>query len=569
MRENLDCRLKVAAASLAAWLILISVFAPLSAAASMPNVEDAGNINAESNPFPYDISPSSGVQGKEYDVLVTSNQCFQDPSKNPLTDFQLSAPGGSGITVTNSKGANCRLTAHLSIAGDASVAVVKLRLNENGVLRDVVDFTVTAIAQGPIPPGLNGKGAVDVMWSVLPDGITNDNFGGKVAKQFFCVEVTVGNDSGFDLQLASIGFTLPYAPGANIIPNSGYRTVRGSLEAYQKLDARNFVVNGLKVLGPILTGFVPFFHVVSHKANYSEAVNIISNPLEKGLENFWPDIVPAELDRLADQTFRDDVSVKTIIPNNVQSRILTFVPKRLLFPKKNNGFKSWVKKCPAEEDKECRPDNPQDVMTVLGQAVIVGREINYVNRVRVVNTPFGASVTDHTISGKVTDACGAATAGVTMTLSATDFVSRTVNTAADGTYSFPNVPDGRNYTVTPSLSNATFSPSASDPFPLNDTKVGLDFSITAYVITGKITTKDGQPLEEQIALALSGGGLSSDLPTTANLKGEFTFVAPNSGASPNFKITGSPNKYTVDGSNPKDWNCTKRDASFVVVKKQP
>lgn len=515
------------------------------------------------SPSPYEIAPASGVQGKEYEVLVTSNQCLETPSRNPVKDLQLYAPGGSGIRLTDSKATECRLTAKLSIAPDAPVGIVKLQLiDKDRNPRVVVDFAVTGITAGPIPPGLNNQGQVDVMWSVVPDKITNHNFGRGVQKHFYCIEVVIGNDSGYDLQLSSVGFTLPALKGQYRIPNSGYRTVRGSLEAFGEVAPRKLVVSGLKMLGPILTGFLPFFHATNHLANFSGAINVISNPIEKGLENVWPDLLPTQLDRLADQTYRDDVSTKTIIPNNVQARILTFIPKRLVCPD--------LKTCPFPErtDKPLEANNVQDVMRALGEIVIVGQQITHVNRIRVVNSPFGTSVTDHSISGRITDACNQGVGGVTMTLSAgAGFLDRNVTTSDDGSYTLPNVPDGRVYTVTPTLADVNFSPAASNPFPLNDTKTNVNFS-TGYLIAGKITSKDGKALEGEISVKISGGGLANDKTVNAGSDGEFMVEVPASGATPNFKITVNPTKYTVDGSNTADWSCDKSEASFVVIKKQ-
>jgi len=554
---------------LAVLLILMIGGSHLTAiAARSTSVIVADTVVAEATASAFEISPSTGVLGKEYEVLVTSHECLKDPSKTEtqIKELRLYAPAGSGIIVANVSQTECRIAAKVTIAGDAPLGATQLWLVKKDanppVPQATVSFNVTAITQGPTP---TGKGIVDVHWDVLPDKVVKDNFGNKVARQFYCIDALIGNDSGFDLQLSSIGFTLPNSSLVSrvTIPTTGYRTVRGSMEAFGQLSPRKFVLSGFDVLGPLLTGFIPFFHVAAHKANFSEFINIVSNPLEKGIKNFWPDLLPTELDRLADQMLRDDVATKTVLPNNVQTRILTFVPKQIVFPYKGKSAVAGSNNAPASAKD---PNNPRDVMTALGDLVIVGREIDYINRIRVVNSPFGTPVTDHTISGKVTDACNAGVADVEIALNATDFVERKVKTDKNGAYTFANIPDGRTYTVTPKFGDAAVSPSSSDPFPLNDTKTNLNFS-TGYVITGKIKSKDGQPLEEEIPVKLSGGGLASDLDKKANIKGEFTFVAPASGASPNFKITASPTKYTVDGSNPVDWKCDKRDASFSVIKK--
>jgi hypothetical protein len=550
-------------------------------------------------PSPYEISPSSGIQGKDFDVLVSSIECLQGVAEKSMSGFQLYAPTGSGIKVTGTATAGCRLTATLSIAPDAPIGIVKLQLkvdtnksnqdaNKKPILQEPIDFTVAGVTAGPIPPGLNNKGQVDVMWSVLPDGITDDNFGGKVKRQFYCIEVVIGNDSGFDLQIASIGFTLPgLADSKYRVPNAGYRTVRGSLEAYQQLDARNFVVNGLKILGPLLTGFTPFFHVTTHAKNFSEAINIVSNPLEKGLENFWPDLVPTELDRLADQTFRDDVSTKTIIPNNVQTRILTFVPRRLLFPRTPGNKKGIIKDSGGNIQYD--PSKPQDVMRVLGDVVIIGRQVEYINRMRVVNTPFGASASDRAISGKITDLCNIGVGSVTMSLTGgSDFTARDITTSPDGTFNFPNVPIGRTYTVTPKLENMTFHPESpgSETFTLNDTKTNLNFGAdyAVLVISGKVVDKDSKPAGG-VTVQLTGDPtrLKADKTATTNVDGIYRFeLRPSDLSSPgagdvinvltsSFKLTialDANKNFTIDaGPTSKTWKCDQRQLDFLATPK--
>jgi hypothetical protein len=68
----------------------------------------------------------------------------------------------------------------------------------------------------------------------------------------------------------------------------------------------------------------------------------------------------------------------------------------------------------------------------------------------------GAST--YSISGTVT---GNVQAGVKITLGG-DTQKGTTVTAKDGTYIFENLVDGGNYTVTPSLSGYTFTPTSTD-----------------------------------------------------------------------------------------------------------
>lgn len=533
----------------------------ISSSTSTMTVEPA----AYPSPTPtlFTIAPSSGVQGKEYEVVVNNVDCLNGPTddkKKQVSELRLYAPVGSGLTVVNMSQNECRISGKVTIAPDAPLNNQQLWLTDKDAKPPkpdfVLDFIVTGVTAQPIPPGLNNQGQVDVMWSVVPDKIANHNFGRGVQKHFYCIEVVIGNDSGYDLQLSSVGFTLPALKGNYRIPNSGYRTVRGSLEAFGEVAPRKFVVNGLKMLGPILTGFLPFFHSINHTANFSSAINVISNPIEKGLENVWPDLLPTQLDRLADQTYRDDVSTKTIIPNNVQARILTFIPKRLVCPD--------LKTCPSSDaNAKLDAKNVQDVMRALGEIVIVGQQIVHVNRVRVVNTPFGTSITDHSISGRITDACNQGVGGVTITLSAgAGFLDRTVATSDDGSYTFPNVPDGRTYTVTPSSGSIKFRPSSSSPFLLNDTKTDLDFATDHIVITGKVTKNDGQGVVG-LKLGLTGTGVMI-APTETKEGGTYIFEVLAPGAK-KFKIKPEASKaYTFEPSD-ITWTCDQRDADFVAT----
>lgn len=505
------------------------------------------------------ISPSSGAQGKEYEVIVSSNKCLSSPTTSELQikALKLYAPVGSGISVVNSKQGDCQLTAKLTIAPDAPLGPAKLWLIRDAAPPQLsiptLEFTVTGVTPQPIPPGLNNQGQVDAFWAVVPDKIVRHNFGSAVSKHFYEIELVIGNDSGYDLQLTGVGFTLPALGGQYRIPSSGYRTVRGSMEGLGEYSHRKITLAILKNLPAAVSAFLPFFHATNRKANFSTVINLI-NPFEKGLEDSWPDLLPTRLDRLADQTYRDDVSTKTIIPNNVQARIITFVPKRLVCPDK--------KTCtPLANPTDPHPDpnNDQDVMRALGNLVIVGQQIEHVNRVRVVSTPFGSSLTDHSISGRITDACNVGVAGVTLTLSGGgDFFDRPTTTDADGSYKFANIPDGRTYTVKPQLQTLSFSPSISPAFLLNDTKANLDFS-TGYLIKGTVA-KDGVPLKDvKLELTEIDGTKKSFI---TKEKGEYLFEVTASHAAP-FKIIPSLSNFTFTPAE-RSWKCADKAADFVA-----
>ncbi|MEN3331075.1 MAG: hypothetical protein V7641_440 [Blastocatellia bacterium] len=336
-----------------------------------------GEVSFTISPPAFVMTPPRGSPGKEYDITIQSTDCDQ----NKLTGVELIAPAGSGINVKDvnsdvEKG--CSLTAKISLESDAAFGDVYFRLRKDKTVIGLVPFTITAKPPGPVPPGLDPQ--IDVMWSVVPRNIVSDNFGRRVANQYYCIEVVIGNNSGYDLQIASAGFTIPglmkkaRALGYNnnyTIPTNSYKLTRGSIEWEQQIGPRNFTVNLIKGLGPILTGFTPFFHVTNHRANFSEGINIFSNPFEKGFEIIFPDKTIRNLDRLDDQILRDGL----IIHNNLQVRTKVFISKDFLGIKESE-----------------RRNDPQQVMLELGQLVIIGDKIQHINRVQISGANEGGPV---------------------------------------------------------------------------------------------------------------------------------------------------------------------------------
>ena len=53
---------------------------------------------------------------------------------------------------------------------------------------------------------------------------------------------------------------------------------------YDFMHPRTMTLAIVDGLGSLLTGFNPFFHNANHAKNYSQFIDILSNPLAKGLE---------------------------------------------------------------------------------------------------------------------------------------------------------------------------------------------------------------------------------------------------------------------------------------------
>lgn len=416
---------------------------------------------------------------------------------------------GITLDVVTADSNECLLTVKYQVAPNPSVSkwdiVLKKKdadTTEAGTISMIV-VGVPPLPRKPIPEGMQPE--VDIMWRVVPQRIVKDNFGTRVGKFFYCVEVIIGNNSGFDLQIVTVGFEVgpigeqtrqmadllnksfqetdtsskvllsaaqartkaavdaataardkalynlevvtlaakkkPTATNedekknfcdddercrklkksweasekvaavsaaqADIenkhaddvakaqrftvealrakrdelaersrliyqtkIPATSYRMTRGSLEHGQFWSFRNLTINGLKAFGPFLTGFTPYFRNINRQKNFSEAINIISNPLEKGFEAVVPDETVDQLQRLDEQILRDGM----IIQNNRQVITHAFIPKD------NLGLNKELKKY---------RDDPLMVTLALGKLHIVGDQIKFINRVSVTSGGSG------------------------------------------------------------------------------------------------------------------------------------------------------------------------------------
>lgn len=388
----------------------------------------------------YKIAPNSGKAGS-YDLLIVSNNLESCKDSKEFSNAELVAPKGSSVQTTTLSGDDCSLTGTITVLQDANMGKVILRVVEKGSakLLGTAEFSITdPFPPGQIPPGLR-QPEVDIMWSVLPDKIVGQNFGKAVSKNYYAIEIVLGNNSAYNLQIVSVAFRLPEdnilegiiarnrnnkgggnnlkisndqsqnhgnknlslsAVGARketqrtlgepekrtILPTASYRITRGSLEAKEFSNLRTVILGTVTALGPLLTGFLPYFHNTNRRANFSEGINILSNPLEKGLELVWRDPKPMQRERFDDQVLRDGLLVR----NNTQVRTLAFFPKQLLrLPKdfeSDSEYAAWK-------------SNAREIRERLGEIQIIGDMIQYVNRVSLTSNPPGPVSPPPTVTG--------------------------------------------------------------------------------------------------------------------------------------------------------------------------
>jgi hypothetical protein len=368
-----------------------------------------------------------------FTVRLYSNKCQYDGNGDvkPGTSLDTTSASvysisvtGAGATASQPTVGDCSLTTSITISPSAQPGyqMLAVKVTKGGVTQDTgfAPFDLMAATAGPIP----GNPQVDVLWDVLTDHLCRDNFGNHMPHDLYCVEVKIGNDSGYPLQLAGVGFrrpspqctlngqpsTCPGFPGDEIsTPNISYQTARASAQAGITTSARNIIVNGTEALGLLMASFTPFFENTYSKGLWTAGTTVVGTGVSQAINLVAPDLTVRELNNLDDQAFRDG----KLIPNNTQVRMLVFVQKKSvaeaigdIVPKIKDDY--TIKNCsvmPAGykavpgQSGECYPGwedslkdcvsklvcNPLIVKLALGRLVIVGDYIDYVQRV-VVDT---------------------------------------------------------------------------------------------------------------------------------------------------------------------------------------
>lgn len=333
--------------------------------------------------------PIAIAPGKSQDIEIQVLDESNNPIPKPKVEWAALGNGDKFVKLTKDADNEGKVTVTGLFGPDTinkphDIAVVA----KSGTKSFVFDVTYLATAEP----------SVDILWDVLSPDIVASNFGRAIKREFYGIEVTIGNNSGSDLQLTSLGFELPRlvkdangqihpdwvmeqwidkdnkpfldkngAPVLRIaqdadgndkykiagrVPVSSYAAVRGALAQRKLSYPRTLTLATITAFGQFLGGFNPFFINTLHAKNFSNGVNIISNPLAKGVELVWQDAYPGELDRLDQQTMRDD----KIIANNTPFKTLVFISKDALFAHGDPGR-----------------NDLNEVRKRLGQMTLVGR----------------------------------------------------------------------------------------------------------------------------------------------------------------------------------------------------
>ena len=123
-----------------------------------------------------------------------------------------------------------------------------------------------------------------------------------------------------------------------------------------------------------------------------------------------------------------------------------------------------------------------------------------------VGADFTATIRKYAISGQVT-LNGSGLSGITVTLSGSQSAIKVTDT--NGNYSFPNLPHGGNYTVTPSHSTHEFTPPSLTFTSLSgDKTANFEVQLNRYIVSGRITLNGGGVGE--VVVVLSVGNTSHE-----------------------------------------------------------
>lgn len=330
----------------------------------------------------YSVSPRILERGRTYTIAVEEKGCSASPS---IQGARLET-GSTGIELTDQATVQCQLSAKLKVPADTPYGPLHLSLVKGDAtsrqLLASLPLEVVGVSPEPVPPGLDKQ--VDIMWKVLPWRQTADSYGRKVASQYYAIEISMGNNTGYALLLESIGF-VNQTVGRPPVPNDAYGVTRSTIEREQQTNFRFLLFNGIQMAAAIGAGAAPFFknmgsadplnlHVGS-KAQFGFWLGL-ANPLITGLNYIYPDRTVRHLVALDTRTFRGGMIVK----NNETRPIYTFISRELI---------ECRRKCGQTGDDRILFDtkgfDPNKVRRKLGELVIVGDRIDYLNRIRVVS----------------------------------------------------------------------------------------------------------------------------------------------------------------------------------------
>jgi len=184
------------------------------------------------------------------------------------------------------------------------------------------------------------------------------------------------------------------------------------------------------------------------------------------------------------------------------------------------------------------------VRSTLSNYSFAPSELNYTYLAGNRSGDFVATLNRHSICGRVTGTNGAAVSGAAVSLGGAQ--TGTTLTDVAGNYAFPNLPAGKDYSVTITKQNYSFSPGTRTFNGISSDQIGnFSGSLLSYTISGQVTG-EGEALDGAV-VTLSG---SQSGTTTTNSSGSYSFTVTAEG---NYTVAVSKTHYAF---SPQSLNFT-------------
>jgi hypothetical protein len=349
-------------------------------------------------------NPPRIVQGVAAQIILsaptavcgtTAGQLVDTFLDNPTVKPAVMAQAGFSVTVgTITHSGNCELTVSLTPGANAMTGPMRLTLTAAnaaaaGASQDIGYATIAVVSSqaSAIPDGLAPQ--VDVDYIVLPYQTAYDNYGRRVADQYYVVIPKIGNNTGFSLQLAAIGFA--GTPTGNTEPS----IVQGTLIYGQDYSARNVIYRTLVWAALIGAGVTPYFHSANARANFATGVALFAGPALAGFSQQFPDNTVKQLARLGAS---DVMNNQNVVPNNTQLSFVAFVGRDTVCPPGNTS--NTTELCGSSKHFKSTFYDPTAVKNKLGAITIVGNLLpSFLPRIKVTASTSGTPPSTGVASG--------------------------------------------------------------------------------------------------------------------------------------------------------------------------
>jgi len=277
------------------------------------------------------VEPQSGRPGDTFNLVVSFESC---PGSATLGKDSVKV-SGSDLTVRTSgiNPSNCSNVYPVTISKTPVNRTVTISVYDQTVetgkapkCLGTQTFQIIDMAAGPIPPGL--KPQVDVMWEVMAEKLCSDQFGVRLARSYFCIDVLLGNNSGYPLILAGVGFDRQDGSKEIRAATGSYLSERAVVQREEVLSGRNLTLRTLQAAGALIGGFAGFSGNAGREGRIGLWATVVGGTVANAYAGLVPDRTVKQAGNLDDAALRDG----KVVPNNSPVRFTVFVDRQTIVP---------------------------------------------------------------------------------------------------------------------------------------------------------------------------------------------------------------------------------------------